>query len=141
MIIHMDMDVNISIPCDCGTTLVLIPTFKAYSGGATCDECRKSIPAFGFVYYCPKKRSAFHPGGFDLCWECGDKLLQIQREATEGQVELTEGVDSGDGNGTVGGGGVHTGGTNTIATTTGIGAAAALGDVTTAGYMKKVLAI
>ena len=40
----------VPVPCDCGTPLSLIPCFKAYGNGATCDECRK--PSFViFIFF------------------------------------------------------------------------------------------
>eukprot|EP01006_Ploeotia_vitrea_P067242 TRINITY_DN96731_c0_g1_i1.p1 TRINITY_DN96731_c0_g1~~TRINITY_DN96731_c0_g1_i1.p1 ORF type:complete len:258 (-),score=26.23 TRINITY_DN96731_c0_g1_i1:141-914(-) len=80
------------ISCYCGGVAVLIPTGQCYSeGGATCDDCRRSIKS-GQVWHCSRGKVASHPYGLDVCRSCaqraGNNLHSIERRAKEHQLHL-----------------------------------------------------
>merc|ERR1719474_1658182 len=64
--------------CICHRELQKYQVRFAYNGNkVACDECGKSVDgAEEMIYHCAEgSKSPFHPNGYDLCIECGDKQL------------------------------------------------------------------
>jgi len=63
--------------CVCGEMLVGVISREAYNGSPVyCNVCSKQCSSEETIYHCPRKQSASHTGGYDICQNCVN--IQIQ---------------------------------------------------------------
>merc|ERR1719295_793809 len=81
-----------NLKCLCGATLMYLDVKQAYRGKKVyCDICSSVCKQCTFP--CPAGDIKSHPGGFDLCYNCGGSQLAKQPNPSPNDMYLT--TDSG----------------------------------------------
>lgn len=81
-----------NLKCLCGATLMYLDVKQAYKGKKVyCDICSQVCKQS--IFHCPAGDIKAHPGGFDLCYNCGGSQLAKQPNPSPTEMLLT--TDSG----------------------------------------------
>merc|ERR1719245_17656 len=77
-----------NLKCLCGATLIYLDVKQAYKGKKVyCDICSKVCKQC--IFHCPSGDIKSHPGGFDLCYQCGGSQLAKQPNPSPTDMLLT----------------------------------------------------
>jgi len=84
-----------NLKCLCGATLIYLDVKQAYKGKKVyCDICSKVCKQC--IFHCPSGDIRSHPGGFDLCYQCGGSQLAKQPNPSPSDMFLTTDIGHAD---------------------------------------------
>jgi len=87
-----DVKKESTLKCLCGATLIYLDVKRAYKGKKVyCDICSKVCKQS--IFHCPSGDIKAHPGGFDLCYQCGGS--QVAKQPNPAPTESMLSTDNG----------------------------------------------
>merc|ERR1712228_764896 len=87
-----DVKKESTLKCLCGATLIYLDVKQAYKGKKVyCDICSKVCKQS--IFHCPSGDIKAHPGGFDLCYQCGGS--QVAKQPNPSPTEMMMSTDKG----------------------------------------------